>query len=138
MWETLAVQLAHAGYPVLMERPVVRIHHSGDKVTYLVTRGKDGEESFVGTDFISSMPIRELINALEPQPPQAILEAANRLRYRDFLIVSLIVNRKNVTPDNWIYVHELADGWPQRHAQVQQPGSFYDHGHMRGPQYSGC
>jgi len=106
MWETLAVQLAHAGYPVLMERPVVRIHHSGDKVTYLVTRGKDGEESFVGTDFISSMPIRELINALEPQPPQAILEAANRLRYRDFLIVSLIVNRKNVTPDNWIYVHE--------------------------------
>jgi protoporphyrinogen oxidase len=71
-----------------------------------VTCGRDGEESFAGTDFISSMPIRELINALEPQPPQAILEAANRLRYRDFLIVSLIVNRKNVTPDNWIYVHE--------------------------------
>ena len=106
MWENLAEQLGHAGYPVLMERPVVRIHHSGGEVTRLVTRGRDGEESFAGTDFISSMPIRELINALEPQPPQAILEAANRLRYRDFLIVSLIVNRKDVAPDNWIYVHE--------------------------------
>ena len=29
-----------------------------------------------------------------------------RLRYRDFLIISLIVNRKEVAPDNWIYVHD--------------------------------
>ncbi len=33
-------------------------------------------------------------------------KAANRLRYRDFLIVSLILNRKDVIPDNWIYIHE--------------------------------
>ena len=32
--------------------------------------------------------------------------AANGIRYRDFLIVSLVVNRKEVSPDNWIYVHE--------------------------------
>src|SRR5204863_3925416 len=44
MWENLAEQLGHAGYPVLMERPVVRIHHSGGEVTRLVTRGRDGEE----------------------------------------------------------------------------------------------
>ena len=43
MWETLAEQLAHDGYPVLMERPVVRIHHSDGKVTRLVTCGRDGE-----------------------------------------------------------------------------------------------
>src|SRR5205823_2112455 len=59
-----------------------------------------------GTDFISTMPIRELVNALDPAPPQQILDAAAKLRYRDFLIVSLIVNKKEVTPDNWIYVHD--------------------------------
>ncbi len=31
---------------------------------------------------------------------------AGEIRYRDFLIVSLVVNRKEVSPDNWIYVHE--------------------------------
>lgn len=106
MWETLAQRLTHAEYPVLTERMVTRICHSGGKVTRVVTAGPHGEESFEGTDFISSMPIRELINALDPQPPEAIRQAANRLRYRDFLIVSLIIDRKDVIPDNWIYVHE--------------------------------
>jgi protoporphyrinogen oxidase len=52
------------------------------------------------------MPIRDLINVLEPSAPEEIRQAANRLRYRDFLIVGLVVNRKDVMPDNWIYIHE--------------------------------
>jgi len=106
MWETLASQLSQGGYPVLMERRVVRICHQGGKVTQVVTEGARGREEFAGTDFISSMPIRELVNALYPAPPEDIRVAANKLRYRDFLIVSLVVNRKDIAPDNWIYVHE--------------------------------
>jgi len=89
-----------------MERPVVRICHHAGEVTHVLTRGPHGQELFEGTDFISSMPIRDLVDALDPVPPQEIREAASRLRYRDFLIISLIVNRKDVAPDNWIYVHE--------------------------------
>ena len=106
MWEMLAEKLNRQGYRVLMERPVVRICHRAGMVTSVVTNGAHGREEFQGTHFISSMPIRELVNALDPVPPQEIVEAANKLRYRDFLIVSLIVNRPNVAPDNWIYVHE--------------------------------
>ena len=106
MWETLADKLNGQDYPVLMERPVVRIHHKGGAVIRVVTRGPHGEESFSGSHFISSMPIRDLINALDPRPPEEVFRAANELRYRDFLIVSLVVNRKEVSPDNWIYVHE--------------------------------
>jgi protoporphyrinogen oxidase len=106
MWETLTNQLRQRGYPVLLERPVVRIGHDGNRVTHVVTGGPHGEERFYGTHFISSMPIRDLINALEPAAPEDVRRAASRLRYRDFLIVSLIVNRKDVMPDNWIYIHE--------------------------------
>jgi protoporphyrinogen oxidase len=106
MWETLAERLARAEYPVLRERTVTRICHSGGGIAHVVASGPHGEETFEGTDFISSMPIRDLINALDPQPPEAIRRAANNLRYRDFLIVSLIIDRKDVVPDNWIYVHE--------------------------------
>jgi len=52
------------------------------------------------------MPIRELVVALDPSPPLAVLTAASRIRYRDFLIVSLIINRRDVMPDNWLYVHD--------------------------------
>jgi protoporphyrinogen oxidase len=106
MWETLADRLNRQNYPVLLERPVVRICHQGGDVTRVVTRGPHGVESFAGTDFISSMPIRDLMQALDPPPPEEVLRAANELRYRDFLIVSLVINRKEVSPDNWIYVHE--------------------------------
>jgi protoporphyrinogen oxidase len=106
MWETLTEMLEARGYPVKMQRSVAKICHNGQRVTHLVTRGPHGEEQFPGSDFISSMPIRELVQALDPPPPAAVIQAANSLRYRDFLIVSVVVNRKEVAPDNWIYIHE--------------------------------
>jgi hypothetical protein len=43
--------------------------------------------------------------ALNPAPPAQVLDAAARLRYRDYLTVVLVVNREEVFPDNWIYIH---------------------------------
>jgi hypothetical protein len=42
---------------------------------------------------------------LDPTAPRQMLRAAERLTYRDFLSVILIVNKPNVFPDNWIYIH---------------------------------
>jgi len=106
MWELLTERLRETGTPVRLDRPVIRLVHEGGKMTHLVTGGPHGEEIFPGTHFISSMPIRDLVNALDPPAPEETRLAANSLRYRDFLIVSLIINRKDVTPDNWIYVHD--------------------------------
>ncbi len=44
------------------------------------------------------------MHALKPAP--AALEAADRLRYRDFLTVALIVEKADLFPDNWIYIHD--------------------------------
>jgi protoporphyrinogen oxidase len=51
------------------------------------------------------MPLRELMYALDPTPPDAVLQAAKNLRYRDYLTVVLIVERESVFPDNWVYIH---------------------------------
>jgi protoporphyrinogen oxidase len=109
MWESLAKILSASGCSILLDSPVVRICHKGGKVIQIVTE-RSGQTSgdFFGTHFISSMPIRDLINALDPAPPEDIRLAANSLHYRDFMIVSLIVNRKNVMPDNWLYIHDPA------------------------------
>jgi protoporphyrinogen oxidase len=106
MWETLRDRLSAQGYPILLNRPVRRIYHRGLKVTHVAVNGPHGEECFSGSDFISSMPLRDLIHAMEPPVPDTIIHAANSLRYRDFLIVSLIINKKDLMPDNWVYVHD--------------------------------
>jgi protoporphyrinogen oxidase len=32
--------------------------------------------------------------------------AAERLKYRDFMTVALVIDREHVFPDNWIYIHD--------------------------------
>jgi protoporphyrinogen oxidase len=54
------------------------------------------------------MPLQESVLNVEPPLAEPVQEAARRLLYRDFLLVALIVNRDNVFPDQWIYVHDPA------------------------------
>jgi len=106
MWESMAALLRDRGFPILLRRTVTRILHDESGITAFETTGRHGTEMHRGTDFISSMPIRDLVRALDPPAPPLVQEAAEKLRYRDFVVVSLIVNRQEVMPDNWIYVHE--------------------------------
>lgn len=106
MWQTLAQRLNNQGTRILLNSPVQRIFHDGQKVTHVAVSNNGSLTNVDGSDFISSMPVRELINALDPAPPDAIRQSANSLTYRDFMIVNLIINRRHVMPDNWIYVHD--------------------------------
>ena len=58
------------------------------------------------TDVISSAPLHELVPSIMPPVPAPALEAASKLRYRDFITVALIVRPIRQLADNWIYVHE--------------------------------
>ena len=107
MWERVAEISAGKGHPVLLGRAVSRIEHVDGAVTAVVTTGAGGEaERHEGTDFISSIPIRELVARLEPPAPAAVRQAAERLGYRDFISIALMIDRPSVFPDNWIYIHD--------------------------------
>jgi protoporphyrinogen oxidase len=70
-----------------------------------VTVNQGGKTSFIaGDQFLSSMPITHLVARIEGVPA-AVLNAAAQLHYRAFVLVALIVNRADLFPDNWIYIH---------------------------------
>jgi protoporphyrinogen oxidase len=54
---------------------------------------------------ISTMPLQSLICALSPEADADARRAAEGLRYRDFVLVALILTGDNLFPDNWIYIH---------------------------------
>ena len=62
-------------------------------------------ERIEATHFVNSMGLSDLVAAIDPPPPDEVVAAAGRLRYRDFLIVTLVLDRPDPFPDNWIYVH---------------------------------
>jgi len=106
MWNAVRARVERAGGTVRMNADVIRIQRQGNCIKSVVTSENDGHVRIEGSDFISSMPITEFIKKLDPPPPVAVLEAANKLTYRDFLTVCLIVNKADLFPDNWIYIHD--------------------------------
>jgi protoporphyrinogen oxidase len=109
MWERVAEISAGRGHPVLLGRSVLRINHEDGRVTSVVTETAGGStETHGGTDFISTIPIRELVAKLDPPAPGRVRQAADSLGYRDFISIALMIDRPNVFPDNWIYIHDPA------------------------------
>jgi protoporphyrinogen oxidase len=106
MWEAVADQVRQRGGSVTLGSPVVRLERDGTRVVAMVVNDNGEERRIVGTDYLSSMPITELVSKLDPPAPDDVLHAASKLTYRSFLTVCLIVDEAEMFPDNWIYVHE--------------------------------
>jgi protoporphyrinogen oxidase len=105
MWERCQDILEQQGTSVHLNTKVVRIERDGNRILKVVVQQGDRLETITGDHFISSIPITALVRGLDPQPPESVLQAASGLKYRDFLIVSLIINQSDLFPDNWIYIH---------------------------------
>ncbi len=106
MWEAFRKAIIAQGGEIFLESRVTRLEHDGKSVT--AVEGEQGGQPFTWpvAQVISTIPLRHLIQALQPPPPPEVLAAAARLNYRDFLTVALIIDAKDLFPDNWLYIHE--------------------------------
>ena len=135
LWETVERNCEQNGVRVLTDATVVEIRQDGGRIASVVYADSEGNRTELTADqFISSMPVKDLVNALdaatkdesaEPAATAAVVPAdmkhiANGLPYRDFVTVGLLVKRlrlRNTTsiptlgnppivPDCWIYVQD--------------------------------
>jgi protoporphyrinogen oxidase len=108
MWQACAARIEAQGGRVLMGRKVTALRWDADAGVWEVTAAlADGaQETWRARNVVSSAPMRELAQSLEPAP--ASLPAAESLGYRDFLTVVLIGRSAKALPDNWVYIHDPA------------------------------
>ena len=104
LWEQAKNKIIALGGQITMASRVTKIQLEDKTIKYCEINNK--EIQCAANSFISTLPIRELINIIEPAPPKFVIEAASQLKYRDFLTVVLILDEENIFPDNWIYIHE--------------------------------
>jgi protoporphyrinogen oxidase len=106
MWEAAAEKIVKRGGRILMGRELAKLtFDAASKIwTVTVTDAAGRSQSFTAHHVISSAPVRELVDKLTPRPLS--LFHARALRYRDFLTVALMVNKADLFPDNWIYIHD--------------------------------
>jgi protoporphyrinogen oxidase len=102
LWSRMKSIVEQRGVEVMLNSAVERLEWEQGRVVSVTAGGKRHE----GTNFISSISIRELIERLDPAAPQQVRAAAANLKYRDFITVAVIVRGGNLFPDNWIYIHD--------------------------------
>ncbi|HMJ05472.1 MAG TPA: NAD(P)/FAD-dependent oxidoreductase, partial [Chthoniobacterales bacterium] len=108
MWEACAEKTKQLGGNILMGSKVVGCSYD-EATSAWNLRFQDAQghvHTLASEHVISSAPMRELVNGLQPSVSDRAKEAANSLKYRDFLTVMLILKNRDAFEDNWIYIHD--------------------------------
>lgn len=119
IWEEVARIITENGGEIYFNQKAVGIEHLDGKVKQVkIKDNATGETKIVEGDyFFSTMPVKDLINAME-NVPENVHDIADGLMYRDFITAGLLLNElkiknetkqktiNNIVPDNWIYIQE--------------------------------
>jgi protoporphyrinogen oxidase len=114
LWEHVAELVVRDGGEIHMGLKVERIHCEGSRVVSVEAVRESGERKiFAGDYFFSTMPMKDLVEAMDAPVPANVREVSRGLEYRDFITVGLLVDRLRVKEpdggllkDTWIYVQE--------------------------------
>ncbi len=123
MWERFQGRVEELGIAIALNNRMTEIRHRNKHVESIAVR-KNGDMFEYNVDsLLSSIPLSELVLSLKPAPPPEVVEAAKRLRYRDFCLVALMTTEEEPFPDNWIYIHDPGT----RCGRVQNFGAWSPH-----------
>jgi protoporphyrinogen oxidase len=119
LWERVAKLVEQSGGEVRTGWRVKRLHvRTGvdgvERVTSVEATTPEGETVTLDGDyFFSTMPVRELLRAIDAPIPEEVQAISDGLQYRDFITVGLLVDRLLITEadgspvkDTWIYIQE--------------------------------
>ncbi len=110
LWNKVAANLKKfEGGKLYLDQEVVSIEHEDGKIISVLA-GDSSEDTtlkrYEADYFLSTMPLKILISSLNPLPSKDIIKAANSLRYRGLITVNVIIDKKDIFPDHWIYIHD--------------------------------
>jgi len=107
MWVAFAARIEQLGGSLLLNSRVTSFVHDDRTVRAVEMEDAQGRRfTQPASHVISTMALTHLVKGLGQAIPDDVREAAGRLRYRDFITVAVIVDRPDVFPDNWIYIHD--------------------------------
>ena len=82
---------------------LVRLNHENGRIKNAVVQRNGHCKIITAQEYISSIPLTAVVNALTPAAPQYVLDAARRLSFRDLVTVTLMISKDRVTDQTWIY-----------------------------------
>ncbi|MCI7058831.1 MAG: NAD(P)/FAD-dependent oxidoreductase [Candidatus Enteromonas sp.] len=113
LYSKMADEITKMGGEIHFDSKVNNVHLNGNSIDYIEVNGN----IIKGDYYISSMPIKDLMNSMN-DVDKSLLDIANNLPYRDFITVGLLLDKlkiknktkmktvNNIVPDCWIYIQD--------------------------------
>lgn len=108
LWERMRAAAEAAGAEFRLGHRLVRLRHDRSAVGEVELEGPRGPIALPASHVVTTIPLRELVPALDPPLPSGAVESAAALRYRDLLVVALVLEGPDPFPDTWLYLHDPA------------------------------
>ena len=80
---------------------VVKIKHNHKYINEIKT-SRDNY-SYSAKQVISSIPLTQLLNLLDPTPPRDILDLSANLKFRSLILIALVLDKQSFSKNQWIY-----------------------------------
>ncbi len=91
---------------VMTNTKVNQINHKDFVINNIIAKNCKHQYDVKGSEFVSSIPLTNLLQMLNPSPPKDILDAVSKLRYRDLVVVTIMLDKERVTDLTWMYIPE--------------------------------
>jgi len=105
MYEAVAETIKAAGGTILTGCRVTAIRRQNGAVTGIEVTQNGVKTEYAADVVVSTIPLPDTLTLLFPGDPD-VEAAARNMRFRDFISVNLILDKAEVFPDTWIYVHD--------------------------------
>lgn len=120
----IADRLAAAARPhcrIATSATIQAINHDNGVLRSCVVQHPDGNHEILPIDqCISTMPLPTLLGLLRPRPPAGLILPLPRLSYRALLLVTVMLDRPQVTDQTWLYLPEKEVPF----GRIHEPGNW--------------
>lgn len=104
--ERMAEDIVAAGQQVIVGAAVKGIVCHGPNDVEVQYQTQDGLRSVRAHHVVSTIPLGALATMITPAAPPEVVAAAHGLTFRDLITVNLMLRKKQVSRDTWLYVQD--------------------------------
>lgn len=119
IYEKIGERILNGGSLKLNRYPV-KITHNENQIVEVVVNVEGNNQIIKPNYVVSSIPLTEFVSLLKPEPPDEVLQASRKLRFRSHLSLFITLNKPSVFSDQWIYFPEKKILF----ARIMEPKNF--------------
>ena len=106
VFEMMAEKITKRGNKVIFKAAVKNILMENNRIKKVTYTHSGIEKKISGDYFISTIPLPEFIKKIRPHVDDHYTVIADKMDYRSIKFLNLMINKKQITDNTWIYIPE--------------------------------